>query len=145
MFMGEYNHTVDEKGRLIMPAKYREQLGDTFFVTQGFDGCLYVYPQSEWANIEENLRKLPSMKRGARDLTRRFLGHAAELEIDKQGRVLLPAKLRSLANIKKDVVLVGVLDKIEIWDKEKWESNMTYTDEDMEEIANEMADLGFNL
>ena len=109
MFMGEYNHTVDLKGRLIVPAKFREQLGDEFVVTKGLDGCLFVYTSEEWHNIEEKFRNISMTSKDARKFSRFFFAGAASCELDKQGRILLPPVLREYANLTKDVVLVGVL------------------------------------
>ena len=115
MFMGEYNHTIDPKGRLIIPAKFREALGDEFVVTKGLDGCLFVYANTEWNNFEEKLRTLPLTNKNARQFTRFFLAGAAACEVDKQGRILIPQVLREFAKLEKDVVLVGVASRIEIW------------------------------
>ena len=143
MFMGEYNHTIDTKGRLIVPSKFRETLGDEFVVTKGLDGCLFVYDNTEWAVFEEKLKALPLTNKDARSFVRFFLAGAAGVEVDKQGRILLPSVLREFAQITKDVVLVGVASRIEIWSKEKWESTSNY--EDMDEIAEHMADLGLGI
>ena len=143
MFMGEYNHSVDAKGRLIVPAKFREQLGEEFVVTKGLDGCLFVYPQEEWKHIEDKFREVPLTTKDARKFSRFFFAGAASCEIDKQGRILIPGVLREYAGLEKDVVLVGVLSRIEIWDKRKWEESNTY--DDMDEIAEHMADLGLSI
>lgn len=143
MFMGEYNHSVDAKGRLIVPAKFREQLGEEFVVTKGLDGCLFVYPQEEWKHIEDKFREVPLTTKDARKFSRFFFAGAASCEIDKQGRILIPGVLREYAGLEKDVVLVGVLSRIEIWDKHKWKESNTY--DDMDEIAEHMADLGLSI
>ena len=140
MFMGEYNHTVDAKGRLIVPSKFREQLGDEFVVTKGLDGCLFVYENTEWKILEEKLKSLPLTNANARKITRFFLAGATLCEVDKQGRILLPAVLREFAKIEKDAVMVGVGNRIEIWSKESWTSANVY--DDMEEIAESMEGLG---
>lgn len=140
MFIGEYNHTVDAKGRLIVPSKFREQLGDEFVVTKGLDGCLFVYDNSEWKALEEKLHALPLTNANARKFARFFLAGATSCEVDRQGRILLPAVLRSFAKIDKEAVLVGVGSRIEIWSKENWLTANTY--EDMEEIAENMEGLG---
>ena len=119
MFMGEYNHTIDEKGRIIVPSKFREALGENFVVTQGLDGCLFLYSYEEWENFVEGLKKLPGTKE-ARQLQRYFMAGAAPCEVDKQGRILIPSKLRTAAGLEKEVVFVGVLSKIEIWSREVW-------------------------
>ena len=143
MFMGEYNHTIDTKGRLIIPSKFREILGDEFVVTKGLDGCLFVYDNKEWTSFEEKLKSLPLMNKDSRKFVRFFLAGAANVEVDKQGRILIPSVLREFAGLDKDVVLVGVASRIEIWSKEKWEEASEY--DDMEEIAEHMSELGLNL
>ena len=144
MFMGEYNHTVDAKGRLIIPSKFRETLGDTFVVTKGLDGCLFVYDNAEWTVFEEKLKQLPLTNKSARQFVRFFLAGAAEVEVDKQGRILLPTVLREFAGLEKDVVLLGVASRIEIWDKAKLaESQMN--EEDMDAVAEQMAELGLGI
>lgn len=143
MFMGEYNHTVDTKGRLIVPSKFREQLGDEFVVTKGLDGCLFVYSKSEWENIEEKFHNVPLTTKDARKFARFFFAGAASCEVDKQGRILLPVVLREYAGIEKDVVSVGVFNRVEIWDKDKWQESNSY--DDMDEIAEHMADLGLGI
>ena len=133
MFMSEYNHTVDAKGRLIVPSKFREQLGDEFVVTKGMDGCLFVYANDDWNAFEQKLTSLPLINKEARKFARFFLAGAAQVEVDKQGRILLPANLREFASLEKDVVLVGVGSRIEIWSRENW-VNMD-ADSDMDDIA----------
>ena len=141
--MGEYNHTIDAKGRLIVPSKFREALGDEFVVTKGMDGCLFVFDNSEWQAFEAKLRSLPMIDKEARQFTRYFLAGAASLEVDKQGRILLPAVLREFADITKDAVLVGVGNRVEIWSKDRWEGTITY--QDMEEISRHMIELGIGI
>lgn len=143
MFMSEYSHSIDAKGRVIVPAKFREELGETFVVTQGLDGCLFVFPNEEWKNFEEKLKTLPMANKDARKFVRFFLAGAALAEVDKQGRILLPAVLRQFAGLEKDVVLVGVGSRVEIWDKKRWEECTSF--DDMDEIAEHMADLGLNI
>lgn len=145
MFMGEYNHTIDAKGRLIVPAKFREILGDNFIVTKGLDGCLFVYPNDEWTRFEEKLKSLPLTNKNARQFTRFFLAGAAACEVDKQGRILLPQVLREFASLEKDVVLVGVASRIEIWNRERWDESMNTYDGDMDEVAENMESLGFSI
>ena len=143
MFMGEYNHTIDAKGRLIIPAKFREVLGDEFVVTKGMDGCLFVFDNSEWQVFAEKLRSLPMIDKEVRQFTRFFLAGAASVEVDKQGRILLPSVLRAFAGITKDTVLIGVGSRIEIWSKDRWEGTVTY--QDMDEISTHMVELGIGL
>lgn len=141
MFMGEYNHTIDAKSRIIVPAKFREALGEEFIVTLGLDGCLFVYPADEWQNFIVELKGLPGSKE-ARQLQRYFMAGAASCEIDKQGRILIPSKLREHAGLAKDIVFVGVLNKIEIWSKERWDSNNSY--DNMDDIAERMSEFGLS-
>lgn len=143
MFMGEYNHTIDLKGRVIIPSKFREILGDEFVITKGLDGCLFVYDNKEWNVFEEKLKSLPLTNKDARQFVRFFLAGAASVEVDKQGRILVPAVLREFGELNKDVVLIGVASRIEIWSKERWEGCASY--EDMDEIAEHMADLGLGI
>ena len=145
MLMGEYNHTIDAKGRLIVPAKFREVLGDEFVVTKGLDNCLFVYPNDEWTRFEEKLKSLPLTNKNARQFTRFFLAGAAACEVDKQGRILLPQVLREFASLEKDVVLVGVASRIEIWSRELWDESMNTYDGDMDEVAENMESLGFSI
>lgn len=145
MLTGEFNHSIDSKGRLIIPSKLRDDLGEHFVITKGMDGCLFLYPENEWEAFEEKLRTLPLTNKKARDFKRFFLGSAAEGEIDKQGRVLLSSSLRTYANLEKDVVLAGVLDKVEIWSKEAWDARTTDIEENIEDIANDMEDLGLSI
>ena len=140
MFMSEYNHTLDTKGRLIIPAKFREVLGEEFVISKGMDGCLFVYANDDWNAFEQKLTSLPLINKEARQFARFFLAGAATVEVDKQGRILLPAILREFANIEKDAVLVGVGSRIEIWSKESWMTANVY--DDMEEIAENMEGLG---
>lgn len=141
MFMGEHNHTIDAKGRIIVPAKFREALGEEFVVTLGLDGCLFVYPNDEWQSFISQLKTLPGSK-DARQMQRYFLAGATTCEVDKQGRILIPSKLREQAGLNKDVVFVGVLSKIELWSKERWESNNNY--DNMDEIAEHMSEFGLS-
>ena len=141
MFMGEYNHTVDTKGRIIVPSKLREELGETFVVTVGLDGCLFVYPNSEWEAFVEQLKTLPGQA-GGRRLQRYFMSLAADCELDKQGRFLIPAKLREMAGLDKEVVFAGVINKIELWSKEKWDEINSF--DNMDDVAESMAEYGLS-
>lgn len=140
MFMSEYNHSIDAKGRIIVPSKFREPLGEEFVVTRGLDNCLFVFPDDEWKNFEEKLKSLPMSNKDARRFTRFFLAGAVTVELDKQGRILLPLSLREFAGLTKDVVIVGVGNRVEIWDKSRWESSTSY--DDIDEIAEHMANFG---
>ena len=139
MFMGEYNHTIDAKGRLIIPARFRELLGEEFILTKGLDGCLSIYPMDAWEAFETKLRALPLTNKNARTFTRFFVAGATNCELDRQGRVLVPQPLREFAGLEKEVVLTGNLDRIEIWSKEKWSENCNY--DDMDSIAESMRDM----
>lgn len=143
MFMGEYNHTIDAKGRLIIPSRFREKLGSEFVVTKGLDGCLFVYSNEEWAGIEEKFRNIPLTTKDARKFSRFFFAGAAVCEVDRQGRILLPQMLREFADLQKEVILAGVLNRIEIWSRERWQDTNTY--DDMDEIAEHMAELGLGI
>lgn len=142
MFIGEYEHSVDVKGRLIMPAKLREEIGDKFVVTKGLDGCLFAYSQKEWTAFEEKLKTLPLTSKNARDFTRFFLSGAVECEIDKQGRFLISGNLREFAKLEKEVVIIGVNTRIEIWSKEKWQEYSQNDSINVDEIAENMTMLG---
>lgn len=141
MFMGTYEHGLDAKGRVIIPAKLRDELGESFVVTLGLDGCLFAYPMKEWESFIEKLSGLPGTK-DARTLQRAFMSNAAPCEVDKQGRALIPAKLRNAVGLEKDIVFVGVLSKIEIWSKERWEENENY--ENIDDIAEHMSEFGLS-
>ena len=143
MFMCEYNHNVDAKGRLIVPAKFREALGDVFVVCQGLDHCLYVYSNEDWEAFSNQLANLPLTNKDARQFVRFFLSGASQVEVDKQGRILVPPTLRSFAELDKDVVLAGVGHRIEIWSKARWDGESV--DGDMDEIAATMDKLGITL
>ena len=140
MFMGEYNHIIDAKGRLIIPARFRELLGEEFILTKGLDGCLSIYPMDAWEAFETKLRALPLTNKNARTFTRFFVAGATNCELDRLGRILVPQTLREFAGLEKEVVLTGNLDRIEIWSKEKWSENCNY--DDMDNIAESMQDMG---
>ena len=139
MFMGEYEHGIDEKGRMIVPTKFRDALGEHFVLTKGIDGCLFIYPSDEWEKFVEKLQALPGTKE-ARNLQRFFMAGAVDSECDKQGRVMIPAKLREHAGIQKDVVSVGLMNKIEIWSKDHWDKNDTY--DSVDAAVDHMAEFG---
>ena len=145
MLIGEYEHSLDVKGRLIMPAKLREDIGEKFIITKGLDGCLFVFSENEWLNFEAKLKALPLSDKNARNFVRFFLSGATECEIDKQGRILIPANLREFAKLEKDAVLVGVSNRIEIWNRDKWEEINDVDVDDMDDIAQHMEDIGISL
>lgn len=142
MFMGEYLHTIDNKGRLIVPAKFRESLGDKFIATKGLDNCLFVFPLKEWKIFEDKLKQLPISRPNARSFVRFFFSGATECELDKQGRILLPANLREYASLDKDVILAGVMNRIEIWDNCRWKEYSSSAEENYEDAAESLVDLG---
>ena len=137
VFIGEYEYSLDTKGRVVMPPKFREDIGEKFILTKGLDGCLFAYSQAEWTNFEEKLKTLPLTNKNARDFVRFFLSGAIECEFDpKQGRFLIPGNLRNYAKLEKDVVFLGVGTRIEIWDKAIWEKDAAEISAD--EIAENM-------
>jgi MraZ protein len=143
MFMGEYHHSIDNKGRMIVPSKFRDELGDMFIITRGLDQCLFGYPISEWELIEEKLKGLPLTKKDARAFTRFFFSGATESELDKQGRINIPAPLLQYAKLEKECVILGVSNRIEIWSKQIWEDYFTQSEESFAEIAENM--IGFDI
>lgn len=140
--MGEYLHTIDSKGRLILPAKFREELGEQFIATKGLDNCLFVYSKDEWVILENKLKQLPLAKPEARAFVRFFFSGAAEMECDKQGRILLPTNLREHAKLDKDIVVIGVSNRIEIWSKVLWDAYNEQIAPEVTKIAENMVDLG---
>jgi len=143
MFMGEYNHTIDPKGRVIVPVKFREKLGDSFVVTKGLDNCLQVMDEHEWSALEEKVRSLPITDKQARAFSRFLFAGATEVEVDKQGRILIPQVLREYAGLEKDVVLVGSASRVEIWSKSKWDA--AGDEFNIDEIAEHMQNLGLGI
>jgi MraZ protein len=142
MFMGEYNHSIDAKGRLIVPAKFREVLGEQFVVTKGLDGCLFAFAEEDWKKLEEKLRALPLSDKAARKFSRFFLAGAAQVETDKQGRILIPGGLRTFAQLEKEVTLVGVGNRVEVWNTTKWEDSNVYDEDEVDFMAEHMSELG---
>ena len=142
MLIGEYEHSLDSKGRMIFPANIREDLGEKFIITKGLDGCLFGFSESEWNNFEEKLKQLPLTNKNARDFVRFFLSGAVEAETDKQGRFLIPANLREYADLDKEVVVTGVGTRIEIWERDKWKKYNSDENISAEQIADNMASLG---
>lgn len=140
--MGEYQHSVDAKGRLIVPAKFREALGETFVVTRGLDNCLFGYPMNEWRKLEEKLKDLPMTKKDTRAFARFFFSGATEVEIDKQGRINIPSTLITHAHLEKECVVLGVSNRIEIWAKDAWDIYFNESEQSFNEIAENM--IGFD-
>lgn len=143
MFIGEYNHVVDTKGRMFIPAKFREELGERFIVTIGLDRCLFVFPAETFNIYKEKLDAISLANKDARNFTRFFFAGAGECEFDKQGRIMLPQKLRTYANLEKDVTVVGVSGRIEIWNKEDWDREHSIENFSPDELSEKMELLGF--
>ncbi|HOJ76804.1 MAG TPA: division/cell wall cluster transcriptional repressor MraZ [Bacillota bacterium] len=142
MFMGEYQHSIDDKGRIIIPAKFREDLGEKFIVTRGLDNCLFVYPLVQWKVLEEKIKELPTSHADTRAFVRMFFSGAVEAELDKQGRVVIPQHLREHARIERDAYVIGVSTKVEIWSKESWENYSNQAQQSYEAIAEKIIDIG---
>ncbi len=140
MFTGEYQHTLDGKGRVIIPSRLRDGLGDRFVVTRGLDQCLFVYPNSEWVRLEQKLKQLPFTKSDSRAFTRLFFSGAMEVEADKQGRILIPNNLREYAGIEKEVMFIGVSNRVEVWSEEAWKGYFDQANENYEELAEKLVD-----
>ena len=142
MLLGEYRHNVDIKRRVSVPSKFRGDLGQTFVITKGLDNCLFMYSKQEWETFEQKLKSLPLTNQDARSFVRFFFAGATECEVDKQGRVNIPQNLREYANITKDVVIVGVATRAEIWDSENWNKYTTSDSLDGNKLASQMSQLG---
>lgn len=142
MLIGEYRHTLDAKGRVIIPSKFRDELKDNFIITKGLDNCLFIYPQSEWIKIEDKLKELPLTNRDVRSFVRTFYSGAVDESLDKQGRVVIPQSLRDHASIEKDVVIIGVSTRVEIWSTENWDNYNDSLGLSYEDIAEKMQELG---
>lgn len=142
VLMGEFRHTVDDKGRLFLPARLREELGDRPVLTRGLDGCLFVYSPAAWEALQEKLKSLPLTRAEARAVVRFFFSGAAECEVDRQGRVLIPPNLRAHAGLEKDAVIVGVGTRAEIWAAPAWEAYQAREGSGVEAFAEKLADLG---
>lgn len=145
MFLGEHHHTIDAKGRLIIPSRFREDLGEKFVLTKGLDTCLFAYPLQEWSILEQKMRSLPMTRSDARAFVRFFFSGASECETDKQGRILIPANLREYAGLKKEVVVIGVSSRVEIWARDRWEAYSAESASSVEEIAEKMEDLDLGI
>lgn len=142
MFIGEHQHSLDEKGRLIIPSKFRDDLGYEFVMTKGLDNCLFVYPKKEWQILEEKLKNLPLTNKDARAFIRFFFAGASECILDKQGRVLIPSNLREHSRLEKDAVVIGVSTRLEVWSKTEWENYNNDDNLSYDSIAEKMAELG---
>lgn len=135
MFLGEYNHSLDTKGRLIVPSKFREDLGDRCVVTKGLDGCLFVFPLQEWQVLSEKLRSLPLTQKDARAFVRFFFAGASEVECDKQGRIMIPQPLKDHAALDKGVMVIGVANRLELWAETRWYAYQDQEDASFEQLA----------
>jgi MraZ protein len=142
MFIGQYNHNIDEKGRLQIPAKFRSVLTEGAVVTRGLDGCLFIYTKSQWQSLIERLSDLPLSQKDARQFSRLMLAGAMEIELDKQGRAVLPAYLRDFANLKTSVVVAGLFNRIEVWDNKVWAEQQADVESHSDEIAEKLIDFG---
>lgn len=142
MFIGEYQHTVDAKGRMFVPSKFRDDLGDTFIVTLGLDNCLFVFPQEEFDRLKAKLDAVSITNKDARQFARFFFARASECELDKQGRIMLPQNLRTYAGLTKEVTVVGVSNRVELWNTEAWESTHSLDQFSPDELSEKMELLG---
>ena len=142
MFMGEYQHKMDNKGRVIIPASFRDELSEKFVVTRGLDNCLFVYPMQEWSILEEKLNSLPITSKDSRTFVRFFFSGATECQLDKQGRISLPSNLRDYADLDKQIVIIGLSNRIELWAKAKWDNYIDDAENSYEDIAEKMEELG---
>ncbi|MCL5093906.1 MAG: division/cell wall cluster transcriptional repressor MraZ [Patescibacteria group bacterium] len=142
MFIGEYRHNLDEKGRIAVPVKFRENLKAGAVVTKGLDSCLFLYPKEEWQDVAGKLSNLPISQSGARAFARLMLAGAYEVDIDKQGRIVIPQTLREFAGIKGTTVVAGLYNRIEVWESKKWEEYQKTTEKESNEIAEKLSDLG---
>ena len=142
MLIGEYQHSIDAKGRIIVPSKLRESLGNEFILTKGMDNCLFVYPVERWNSIIEKLKSLPVADSDVRRFARFFTSGAVLCSVDSQGRILIPSNLRQYAKIEKQIVSIGVVDRAEIWAKEEWDSYNSSENFIDSSLAGKMADLG---
>jgi MraZ protein len=145
MFMGEYRHSIDDKGRIIIPSKFREELGSLFVLTRGLDNCLFIYPQEEWKMLEQKLKSLPFTKSDARAFTRFLFSGATECEMDKQGRVNIPNHLIQFAKLEKECVIIGVSNRVEIWSEEVWETYFNNSKDSFNEIAEKLVDFDLGI
>lgn len=138
MFKGEFEYTLDDKGRVVLPPRFRQAIGERFTLTRGFDGCIAIYPAAEWAVVEQKLRAEPLANR---QFVRYLLGSASEAELDRQGRFLVPQSLREYASMQRDVVIVGVINKLEVWSKERWADYLAQAVTDEADLIDRMKEL----
>lgn len=142
MFIGEYQHNIDEKGRIALPSKFRAKLADGVVITRGLDRCLFLYTREEWATLAEKLAALPITQRNTRSFARLMLAGAMDLDLDKQGRVVLPEYLRSYARLSKQVVVAGLYGRLEMWDAKAWQAEKAQLEDESDEIAEQLSELG---
>jgi MraZ protein len=142
MFIGEYSHNVDQKGRLAVPKKFRMALAKGAVVTRGLDNCLFLYTKVEWKKLADKLASLPFSQKNSRAFSRLMLAGAMDVKVDKQGRIILPDYLRSFADLKKNVVVAGLYNRLELWDQKKWEDYKKKTEAESSDIAEQMYELG---
>lgn len=140
LFYGQNRHAIDPKGRIIFPTKYRDELGEFFYITRGLSNCLFVYPENEWKKLEDKLRALPMSSAG--NIQRFFFNNTEKVSCDKQGRVLLASHLKEYANLKKDIVIAGVSNRLEIWDAEEFDNMNSFENMNVDEITAQMETLG---
>ena len=140
MLMGEYNHSIDDKLRLIIPSKFREELGEKVIITRGLENCLFIYSEKEWEKVVSKLNSLPFTKKDARSFTRMFLSGATDVEFDKQGRIKITKQLSDYASLIKDCVVIGVNDRLEVWSKENWDNYFNENSENMSEVCEKLFD-----
>ncbi len=145
MFIGEYQHAIDNKGRLFIPARFREGLGDKFILTKGLDGCLFVYPPKDWTALEQKMRSLPFTRADARAFMRFFFSGATEGEADKQGRILIPSNLREYAGLERETMIIGVSSRVEIWSRQRWEEYSRAASASAEQIAEKIVDFDLGI
>ena len=142
MFLGEFAHTIDDKGRLTIPAKFRDDLASGVVITRGLDGCLWAYSRSEWEVLAEKISRLPTTNPAARNFSRFMFANAFDSIPDRQGRVLIPQNLRDYANIESDTIIIGVMNRLELWNPGQWGQVMAAVEEDPEAIVAQLQDLG---
>lgn len=142
MFIGEYTHTIDEKGRLAIPVKFRAQLASGAVVTRGLDNCLFLYPKDEWEEMAKKLAALPVSQADARAFARLMLAGAMDVDLDKQGRVILPGYLRQYSGLKNTTVVAGLYNRVEIWNEAAWKEYQKNAEDQSNDIAEHLASLG---
>ncbi|HHE76752.1 MAG TPA: transcriptional regulator MraZ [Candidatus Parcubacteria bacterium] len=142
MLIGEYKHTIDNKRRLAVPAKFRKELGKRVIITKGLENCLFVYSEKKWEEVMKKLENMPNVQRGARSFARIMLAGAMEVNIDRLGRILIPDYLKKYAGLKKNAVICGLSNKLEVWDVQKWESYKKKVEKDIDSVSEELGELG---